>query len=162
MLLIYGVLLIFAAGAWWGSGSLVSQYEFRINNLDALPGVGSIQRSPGGDVYHVLVDGSARAVYPELGPPSYFNQCIDCRVLRENQISATDDYCAVGSRDALPAIDFETPCATSVTIDNGRSAIALGLFAIPAVLLGIVAGIRKGSFKPRAIEPVSPQSKFER
>ena len=161
-LLIWIALAIWLACAWMIGGEQAKKYEFRINNFDVLPGTGTMQRDPEGNMYHVLADGSAREVYPELSPPTYFDQCIDCRVVREDQLAGQDEFCAVGARNTLPKVEFEVPCKTSVTLDDGRAAVTTVIFLIPVVLILIAIGIKRGIFKPMEIDQRAGHSKFDR
>ena len=161
-LLIWTLLAVWLAAAWMIAGTQAKYYEFRINNFDVLPGTGTMQRDPEGTMFHVLADGSAREVFPDLAPPTYFDQCIDCRVVREDQLAGQDEYCAVGARNTLPKIEFEVPCATSVTLDDGRAAVTTLIFSVPVILVLILLGIKRGIFKPREIDQRAGHSKFER
>ena len=111
---------------------------FRINDLEAIYGSGTIQRDFEGAFFHVNEDGMARKIFPELDPPIYAAECLDCRLVTGEQLSQTNDFCAVGKRSELPTIHFELPCRTWAVISDGTKAMAFLVFIAPLIVLGIL------------------------
>ncbi|WP_348671941.1 hypothetical protein [uncultured Abyssibacter sp.] len=154
-------LLLWAICAWFLGDRVAYPIEFRVNNFNIYPGAGSIQRNAEGDFFHVLPNNTARQIYPTLAPPTYFEQCPECRLVREDQLSSTNDFCATASRADLPDVSFEVPCATGITLSDGAMVIALTIFGLPLAGLLIIIGIRRGAFKPREIKPHVGRGRFD-
>ena len=116
---------------------------FRINDLSSVPGAGSIQRDAEGTFYHVNTDGRARAIYPTLEPPLYAEECLDCRLMTGEQLAQTNDFCAVGVRNQLPAIDFQQPCETWAVLSSGSKAMAFLVFIMPLAAMFVLKTLWK-------------------
>lgn len=156
------LLLVWLIGSWVIGERVAYDMEFRVNNFSIYPGTGSIQRNPSGNVYHVLPDNTARQVYPTLAPPTYFEQCPECRLMREGQLSGTNDFCATASRATLPQVSFEVPCGTGITLSDGPKVVTAVVYLLPIGLVLIVLGARRGIFKPRAVERNAGRSRYDR
>ncbi|MEN8821171.1 MAG: hypothetical protein ABF271_08700 [Abyssibacter sp.] len=159
--LITASLLVWALCAWFIGDRLANSIEFRVNNFGIYPGAGTIQRNAEGYFYHVLPNNTARQIYPTLAPPTYFEQCAECRLVREDQLSATNDFCATAARTTLPDISFEVPCATGITLNDGPLVIASLVFGLPILLVLIIIGARRGVFKPREIRRDVGRSRYD-
>ena len=109
----------------------------------------------------MLPNNTARQIYPTLAPPTYFEQCAECRLVREDQLSATNDFCATAARTTLPDISFEVPCATGITLNDGPLVIASLVFGLPILLVLIIIGARRGVFKPREIRRDVGRSRYD-
>lgn len=114
---------------------------FRINDLSSIPGTGTIQRDSEGVFYHVNSDGRARAVFPKLDPPLYAEECLDCRLVTGEQLSQTNEFCAVGVRTELPQLEFQQPCRTWAVISDASKVMAFLVFIMPLGTLLILRAI---------------------
>ncbi len=141
-ILITAALLIWALCAWFIGDRIANTIEFRVNNFAIYPGAGTIQRNAEGYFYHVLPNNTARLV-------------------REDQLSATNDFCATAARTTLPDISFEVPCATGITLNDGPLVIASLVFGLPILLVLIIIGARRGVFKPREIRRDVGRSRYD-
>lgn len=155
-------MLVWLICSWFLGERIAYDMEFRINNFSIYPGAGSVQRNPEGNVYHVLPDNTARQIYPTLAPPTYFEQCPECRLMREDQLSGTNDFCGTASRATLPDVTFEVPCATGITLSDGPKVVTGVVFALPIGLILIIIGARRGIFKPRTVERNAGRSRYDR
>ena len=145
-------LLVWAGCAWFLGERAAYPIEFRVNNFGIYPGAGTIQRNAEGDYFHVLPNHTARQIFPTLAPPTYFEQCPECRLVREDQLSGTNDFCGTAARASLPEVSFEVPCATGITLSDGSLVVTSIIFALPVLGILIVIGIRRGVFKPRDVQ----------
>ncbi len=117
---------------------LAEDTTFRINDLESIPGAGTVQRDFAGNFYHVNEDGYARKVYPQLDPPIYAEECFECRLVTGEQMAQTNDFCAVGKRSELPRVHFQLPCKTWAVISDGTKAMAFLVFIAPLIGLGVL------------------------
>lgn len=117
---------------------IAQQTQFRINDLEAIPGAGSIQRDFEGNFYHVNSAGLARRIYPKLDPPVYAMPCLDCRLVTGEQLAQTNEFCAVGVPRELPRIDFQVPCRTWALIGDGAKLMAFLVFIAPLLLIAVM------------------------
>lgn len=138
---------------YWGN-QLAQDRKFRINDVDSIAGAGTIQRDFDGTFYHVRNDGKARAVYRilddgtvEIDPPVYGEPCYDCRLVSGEQLSAINDFCVTGKPDSLPRLDFEAPCETWATINNGPRVMAALVFFAPLLLIALLYWVVTGLFR---------------
>jgi len=151
---IWLALVVWAIACWFIGDKLSYDHKYRINDLESIPGAGTIQRDAEGTFYHVRGDKMARSIFQvtdsgevEVGPPVYAQPCYDCRLVSGEQLAATNDFCATGRRSRLPLIDFEAPCKTWATIDSGRKVMAAVVFFVPLLLLVLIRWIAAGVFK---------------
>lgn len=125
---------------------------FRINNLASIPGAGTIQRDSEGVFHHVNEDGRSRAVFPELDPPLYAEECLDCRLVTGEQLSQTNEFCAVGVRTQLPVIDFQLPCRTWAVISDATKVMSFLVFILPFGALMLLRWLWRQAFRRDASE----------
>lgn len=138
-LLFWGLLAIWAVVSYVIGERLAEDMRFRVNDFSVIPGAGLVMRDAAGVFYHVNTEGRARAIFPDLAPPVYQQECLDCTLVTGEQLSQTNDFCASGRRSELPELRFEIPCQTWAPIGEGHKVMAFVVFVLPLVLL---AGLR--------------------
>lgn len=133
-----------ALGAWAVAAYLIGGWaaqdmRFRVNDLGAIPGAGTIMRDADGVFYHVNTQRKARAIYPSLDPPGYTDECLDCSIVTGEQLAQTQDFCVSSTPAELPELRFEVPCQTWGPIDEAQKIAGFVVFITP-LLIGWAAG----------------------
>ena len=146
---LWGIVSYFA-GDW-----LAADAKFRVNNLSAIPGAGYIARDAEGIYYHINNARRARAIYPELGPPVYDYQCLDCTVVTGEQLTQINQFCATGRRETMPQLDFEIPCSTWAPQHDLPKFLSFAVFLVPLMLWPIVRFLFSG--KKLIVDPKENQ-----
>lgn len=139
--LFWGIVVIWAVAAWFIGQALAERMRFRINDLSVIPGAGYIMRDQDGTFYHVNTEFKSRAIFPNLEPPVYQTDCVDCALVTGEQMSTTNEFCASARLDELPNLDFELPCKTWAPMGDGQRVIAFVVFIVPLVLYPILRAI---------------------
>jgi hypothetical protein len=129
--------LVWALLVYRYGDALSSHLTWRINDLSAHPGAGYVARDNSGDFYHVSDEGLAREIYPMLAPAADAHQCLDCSMVNADQLSQINQFCVASSLNRLPALEFELPCSSWSTINDGPRAISFLVFLLPLLLLSL-------------------------
>lgn len=134
----WAVVSIWAVAAWFIGQALSETMRFRINDLSVIPGSGYIMRDQDGTFFHVNNEFKARSIFPNLEPPVYQQDCVDCALVTGEQMSTTNEFCASARKDELPNLDFELPCKTWAPLGDGERILAFVVFIVPLVLYPIL------------------------
>lgn len=132
LVVLWGIVAYFA-GDW-----LADNMRFRVNDLNAISGAGQISRDAEGIYYHVNNANKARAIYPDLAPPTYAYDCLDCRRVTSEQITQITQFCATAQNDSLPELTFEVPCRTWAPQHDLAKFMSFAVFLVPLLLWPII------------------------
>lgn len=135
------VVIIWAGLSWFIGAVMSERMRFRVNDLSVIPGGGVVMRDQEGNFYHVNSAFKARAIFPELAPPVYQEECPDCTLVTGEQMSQTNQFCASAVRDTLPELQFELPCKTWAPAGEGRKIMAFVVFIVPLMMYPILRAV---------------------
>ena len=147
----FKVLAILAIIALWIPASfIIASYthygmKFRINDLSAIEGGGTVYRDSEGNYYHARDSDSpaplARMIYPRLAS-GYDHRCLTCARVSNEQLGRMREFCVAGIANKLPELIFENPCRSSIPLGQARKTISGIIFILPFVVFFIIKSSR--------------------